>query len=142
MERIEQLLDFSKSWAWLNYALLPMIYLLKFTFITIWLLSGSILFGYKTSFKQIFHIVILAEFVWLIPSVLSLRDTEKFVISLLQKIKQDVAVLMVTHRLQTALESDMIYLLEKAEIVDAGDSKSLLERDNFLSRNYQELMQQ
>jgi len=69
-DRIGQMLDFRDQWAWINYAILPIIYLLKFIFITLWVLSGSILFGYKSSFKQIFQVVIVAEFVWLIPSFL------------------------------------------------------------------------
>ncbi len=72
IERIEQLLDFRDQWAWVNYAILPIVYLLKFTFITLWLLCGIILFGYKTSFKKIFQVVLMAEFVWIIPSILTL----------------------------------------------------------------------
>ena len=72
IERIEQLLDFRDQWAWVNYAILPIIYLLKFTFITLWLLCGIILFGYKTSFKKIFQVVLVAEFVWIIPSILTI----------------------------------------------------------------------
>ena len=72
IDRIEQLLDFRDQWAWVNYAVLPIIYLLKFTFITLWLLCGIILFGYKTSFKNIFQVVLIAEFVWIIPSLLTI----------------------------------------------------------------------
>ncbi|MEQ9403263.1 MAG: hypothetical protein RIM99_06760 [Cyclobacteriaceae bacterium] len=66
------MLNLRERWAWTSYAILPIIYLLKFTFITLWLLSGSILFGYKTSFKQVFQVVLVAEFVWLIPSILTI----------------------------------------------------------------------
>lgn len=72
ISRIEQLLEFRDKWAWVNYAILPVIYLLKFTFITLWLLSGIILFGYKTSFKKIFQVVLVAEFVWIVPSLLTI----------------------------------------------------------------------
>lgn len=71
-DQIEQMLNLRERWAWTSYAILPIIYLLKFTFITLWLLSGSILFGYKTSFKQVFQVVLVAEFVWLIPSILTI----------------------------------------------------------------------
>ncbi|WP_420577030.1 hypothetical protein [Ekhidna sp.] len=70
--RIEQLLEFRDKWSWVNYAILPIIYLLKFTFISLWILSGIILFGYKTSFKKIFQVVLVAEFVWIVPSLLTI----------------------------------------------------------------------
>lgn len=72
VKRIEQLLDFQDQWAWINYLAVPVVYLLKFTLITLWLLSGSILFGHKTAFKKLFQVVLIAEFVWLIPSLLTL----------------------------------------------------------------------
>ena len=72
IERIEQLLNFYDRWAWVNYAILPVIYLLKFTFISLWLLSGIILFGYKISFRKIFNVVLVAEFVWIIPALLTI----------------------------------------------------------------------
>lgn len=72
IERIEQILDFQNQWAWLNYVILPFIYLLKFTLISLWILSGIILFGYKTSFRKILLVVIASEFVWIIPSIISL----------------------------------------------------------------------
>ena len=69
---MEDLLQLKDRWAWVNYAILPIIYLLKFTLITLWLLSGAILFGYKASFKKIFQIVLAAEFVWLVPSFITI----------------------------------------------------------------------
>jgi len=67
------------------------------------------------------------------------RQTEKFVMNLLRKMKSNAAVLMVTHRLQTALESDVVYLLEDGTIVSSGMPNQLLESENFLSANYREL---
>lgn len=67
------------------------------------------------------------------------RDTEKFVMGLLQKIKKETAILMVTHRLQTALASDSLYLLEQGSIADSGTPSELIKRENFFSKNYKEL---
>lgn len=72
MFRIKQLLNFRDEWAWLSYAIMPVIYLLKFTFLTLWFLCGIILFSYKTSFKKIFQVVLMAEFVWIVPSILTI----------------------------------------------------------------------
>jgi len=67
------------------------------------------------------------------------RQTEKFVFSLLDQIKQEVGILIVTHKIQTAFDADNIYLLENCEIIDSGSSKELLSRKNFFSDSFQEL---
>lgn len=73
IKKVEQLLSFRNKWSWLNYILfIPIIYIFKFTLVTLWILCATILFGYKNTFKEIFHVVIIAEFVWLIPSFFTL----------------------------------------------------------------------
>lgn len=72
LDQIRQILDFRRNWRWLNYLIVPIIYIIKFTLITLWILSATILFGYKNTFKEIFRVVIIAEFVWLIPSFITL----------------------------------------------------------------------
>ncbi len=67
------------------------------------------------------------------------RETEKFVMNMLQKIKSEKGILMVTHRIQTAMESDEIYLLEGGEIIDSGNPQELVKKKNFLSGFYKEL---
>ncbi len=69
-ERIVGLIDFQTRWSWVGYVLLPVIYLIKFSVLSIWILVGIIFFGYKTSFKKIFHLVIVSEFVFLIPALI------------------------------------------------------------------------
>lgn len=71
-ERIGEIIDFQKKWNWLTYLLMPIFYLLKFLLLSMWLLCGAILFSKKISFRQIFKVVIIAEFIWLIPSFLAL----------------------------------------------------------------------
>ncbi|MBK6265871.1 hypothetical protein JKA74_12575 [Marivirga sp. S37H4] len=44
--------------------------MIKFSLISFWILCGTILFGYKVTFKSIFKVIIGAEFVWLLPSLL------------------------------------------------------------------------
>ena len=67
------------------------------------------------------------------------RETEKFVMSMLQKIKLSKGILMVTHRVQTAMESDEVYLLEDGSIRDSGDPKELVKGENFLNNHFKEL---
>lgn len=65
-----ELADLRNKWDWLNYVLLPIIFILKFILISGWILSGTILYGYKVSFKSIYDAVLVSEFVWLIPSII------------------------------------------------------------------------
>lgn len=67
--RIYELLEFRNEWQWLNYVLIPVLQFAKMSLITLWLLSGTILFGLETSFQNLFRIVLKAEFVWLVPSL-------------------------------------------------------------------------
>jgi len=68
-ESIHKIIDFKNDWSWLNYPLTPLIYLLKFTMISLWFITVSVFAGYKTSFKKLFQATILAEFVMFIPIV-------------------------------------------------------------------------
>lgn len=65
-----ELVEFRNKWDWLNYLLMPIIFILKFILISGWILSGTILYGYKLSFKSIYNAVLVSEFVWLIPSII------------------------------------------------------------------------
>lgn len=71
-ERIREFLDFQEKWHWVAYALIPVFYTLKFFLLSMWILCGAILLKWKLNFRQIFKVVLIAEFVWLIPSVLLL----------------------------------------------------------------------
>lgn len=70
--QINDILEVRDSWSWANYIIVPFILIIKFYLITLWLINATILFGYKNTFKEIFRIVIIAEFIWLIPSFITL----------------------------------------------------------------------
>lgn len=72
LDRIKKLLDVRADLAWINYALLPVIYFVKFSLITLWVMCGIILIGYKNSFKEIFHAVVISEFIWIVPSFIAI----------------------------------------------------------------------
>lgn len=67
------------------------------------------------------------------------RQTEKFVMKLIKRLKVNMGILMVTHRIHSAMESDKIYLLEDGAIVDSGSPEELVGKDNFLSEQLKEL---
>jgi hypothetical protein len=71
-ERIVELIDQQKKWEWLGYVILPFIYLAKFFITSSFLLTGIFIAGYKVTFREIFKVVIQAEFVFLTPMLLKL----------------------------------------------------------------------
>jgi len=52
------------------------------------------------------------------------RRTEHFIIHLLQRIKKDMAIILVTHRPQLARYSDRIYVLENKTVSSCGNIMS------------------
>jgi ABC-type bacteriocin/lantibiotic exporter with double-glycine peptidase domain len=67
------------------------------------------------------------------------RNTENFVLNLLQDIKNEVAILMVTHRIKAASRSDYVYILENGVISHEGNPTHLLNSENFYSTSLEEL---
>ncbi|MXO06544.1 peptidase domain-containing ABC transporter [Flavobacterium sp. HBTb2-11-1] len=67
------------------------------------------------------------------------RKTENFTIQLLQKIKQDCAVLFISHRLHKLRNiADTIYILENRTITKFGNHEELMKTDNFYSEYWKE----
>lgn len=68
------------------------------------------------------------------------RKTEKFTMQLLKNLKQNIAVLFISHRLHTLKNiADRIYVLENGVISSTGNHQKLLETDNFYSSFWKEL---
>ena len=62
------------------------------------------------------------------------RNTEKFILNLLESLKNEMAILLITHKMQTAKISDRIYVIENGRITSNGTPNQLLESDNFFSQ--------
>lgn len=56
----------------LQYLTIPLIYLMKFTFIAFFLWVGCFGFGYKVTYSNCWHIVMVAEIVFVIPELIKL----------------------------------------------------------------------
>jgi len=69
-ERIEEFLEFKHKWDWIAYLIIPVVLFFKFLFVALCLETGSIFQGYKTSFKQMFHIAMFSELVFLFAQML------------------------------------------------------------------------
>jgi len=69
------------------------------------------------------------------------RKTEKFTIDLLTKLKDEIAVLFISHRLHTLQKvADTIYVLENGVITHKGNHAELLKTDNFYSGFWKEFV--
>lgn len=69
------------------------------------------------------------------------RGTEQTILTLLQKLKGEMAIVFVTHRVQSASLADRIYIIEDKQTQAAGTPKELLAGDNLFSRSIQSMAQ-
>jgi ATP-binding cassette subfamily B protein len=68
------------------------------------------------------------------------RITEKFILQLLHKIRNEMAIIMVTHKPQTARIADRIYIIENGEIINSGSHKQLSTTNNIYNEAWMELI--
>jgi ABC-type bacteriocin/lantibiotic exporter with double-glycine peptidase domain len=68
------------------------------------------------------------------------RDTEHFVLNLLERLRDEMAIVMCTHRLRTSRRADRIYLIEQGRVSHQGDHRQLLASDNLYSRAWGDLV--
>lgn len=94
------------------------------------------------------QIIALARVLYKEPQLLILdeatsamdRKTEKFSIDLISKLKHNMGVLLISHRLDTLKKyADTIYVLENGIISNNGSHQELLKTPNFYSEYYQSL---
>ncbi len=94
------------------------------------------------------QLVGLARALWTKPSFLILdeptsamdRNTENFVLNLLNSLKKDTCIILITHRIKTARFSDRIYILENGQIRTQGKHEELMASENLYSLSYKELI--
>ncbi|WP_375579908.1 hypothetical protein ABWH96_02170 [Marivirga tractuosa] len=70
IEKIDEILSLRAEWSWLNFLIVPLIHIIKVLLISFWILCGMIIFGFKSNFNSIIRVVLVAEFVWLLPSII------------------------------------------------------------------------
>lgn len=94
------------------------------------------------------QMIALARALYLRPKLLLLdeatsamdRETERFVLNLLQSLKTQTAIIMITHRLHVLKTfCDRIYLLDRGSIQTAGNHETLLLSDNLYSRYWADM---
>lgn len=72
IEKIDKLISFINKWKWLGYVFIPIIYLLKFSLISLVLLIGFFFIDKKVSFSLLFKAVMLAEIPFLLIPLIKL----------------------------------------------------------------------
>lgn len=66
-DRIEEIIDGQNKYAWVGYAILPLIYAIKLFLVACCLLAGSMFFDIKLKFSEAFKIALLADVIFIIP---------------------------------------------------------------------------
>jgi ATP-binding cassette subfamily B protein len=67
------------------------------------------------------------------------RRTEQFVINLLQKLKKEMIIVFVTHRVQLARQTDLIYVIEKKQITASGTHEEVICCNLFYQEAFEEI---
>ncbi len=73
------------------------------------------------------------------PSSSMDRETENFIINLMKKLKKNIIIILVTHKISTARESDRIYIIDEGEIKQTGSHKELISYENIYSMAYNDI---
>ena len=63
-------------------------------------------------------------------------ELEKIVQDALERLAKDCTTIVIAHRFATVLRSDVIYAVDRGQIVEAGTHAQLLENKSFYSRLY------
>lgn len=70
--RVYELLDFRKEWLWITYPIKLLIQLIALQIPAMLLYLGLYLGRYETSYKQVFGIVLISEFIFFIPLIIKI----------------------------------------------------------------------
>ncbi|TDE18653.1 hypothetical protein [Dyadobacter psychrotolerans] len=71
-EQIQELLAKGKKWEWVGYILVLIVYIIKCLLVALCLTLGVFFVFNRFEFKRMFNIAVMAEFVFLIPTVFKL----------------------------------------------------------------------
>lgn len=94
------------------------------------------------------QLVALARALWKKPQLLLLdeatasmdKNTERFVLQLLQRLSTEMSVLLITHKIQTARQANRVYILENGYISHFGSPQFLLQSSNLYSEGWLEIL--
>lgn len=72
LQQIEEIIKSKTKWAWVGYAIVPVLLFLKITVIAWVLAIGGFFSEVTLSHRKYFRIVLLAEFIFLLPAILKI----------------------------------------------------------------------
>lgn len=93
------------------------------------------------------QLVALARALWQKPQLLLLdeatasmdKNTERFVLQLLESLSPQMTVFLITHKVQTARQANRVYIIENGYIGHYGPPELLLQNSNLYSEGWQDL---
>lgn len=68
------------------------------------------------------------------------RRTEQFVLKLLQKLKKEMIIVFVTHRVQLARLTDFIYVIENKKIIASGTHGNVVQSNQLYREAFEEIV--
>lgn len=72
IEQIDKLIQISAKYEYLGYLLIAVVSSIKYVIITLIIQAGILLWGLKAAFNALFKLVIIAEFIFLVPILIKL----------------------------------------------------------------------
>ncbi|MDO4793911.1 MAG: ATP-binding cassette domain-containing protein, partial [Filifactor alocis] len=64
-------------------------------------------------------------------------ESEEYIMDVIKSLAKEKTVLLISHRLENVVETDMIYVLDKGVVREQGSHKQLLEKKGVYERLYQ-----
>lgn len=68
------------------------------------------------------------------------RRTEQFVLKLLQKLKKEMIIIFVTHRVQLARHTDLIYVIENKQIAASGTHEEVVQTSQIYREAFEDII--
>lgn len=124
---ISKIINLKNKWDWVGFIILPIFLFIKVLSVATCFEVGNFVFDWKLKFKQLLRAAMD-------------RETERFTINLLNRLKKQMAVFYISHRLHILKNiSDRIYILQKGKIQDIGTHQELLSNKNMYSDYWKDM---
>jgi hypothetical protein len=65
-ERVKGVINLKNKWLWLGYIFTPILYLLKFSAVSVCILAGILLSNIKITFYKVFKVVLVSDVIFLL----------------------------------------------------------------------------
>ena len=69
---IDEIISWHNKWRWVSYAILPVLLLIKWLFVSAFISAGSVFVGLKIGFKNIYKVIMVCEWLLIFVSMANL----------------------------------------------------------------------